>query len=116
MGIFILDNGHYQGWARTHWEFVKNDCATDGVKMQITLNIYEWGFKNEKHGKAFEPHVWHRSEFLQKNFIRFFSPEYMVEDLYVVVPSIENASMSFSFEHRGQEIVVTTAKHIVEVF
>lgn len=74
--------------------------------MQITLNIYERGFQGAKQGKAFEPHVWHRTEFLQKNFVRFFSPDYLLEVLYVEVPSIQDAPDSFSFTFNGQEIYV----------
>jgi hypothetical protein len=74
--------------------------------MQINLNIYERSFEGVKKGKPFEPYVWHREEFLQKNFIRFFSPEYLVNVLYVVVPSFKHTHVSFSFEYGGAEVVV----------
>ena len=79
--------------------------------MQITLNIYERGFKDEKHGKAFEPHVWHRAEFLQKNFIRFFSPDYLLDELYVEVSSTAAAPDSFTFEFNGHHVTVVTKAH-----
>ena len=57
----------------------KKHCATYGVKMQITLYIYETGF---------EPQVWHEAEFLQNNFVRFFSPVYLLTGLSISILSI----------------------------
>lgn len=74
--------------------------------MQITLNIYERGYQGNKQGKAFEPQVWHRAEFLQNNFVRFFSPDYLLDELYVEIPSVAEAPGSFTFEFNGNQIIV----------
>ena len=75
--------------------------------MQITLNIYERDFQGLKQGKAFEPQIWHRAEFLEKNFVRFFSPDYLTEEVFVVVPSVGHVMETFSFEFNGCRITVT---------
>jgi hypothetical protein len=77
--------------------------------MQIRLNIYERGYQGIKMGKAFEPEVWHRVEFLEKNFIRFFSDNYLTEELYVEVSSTKTALSSFSFEFNGSHIEIVTS-------
>jgi hypothetical protein len=72
----------------------------DGVKMQITLNIYERGYHGTKQGKAL------------KNFVRFFSHEYLLGELYVQVPSVALAPDAFSFEFGGHHITVFTKSYI----
>jgi hypothetical protein len=81
--------------------------------MKIRLNIYERGFQAPREGKAFEPQIWHRAEFVQKNFVqknfvRFFSSEYLLEELYLDVPSVKGLPDSFSFNSQDKEISLKT--------
>jgi hypothetical protein len=76
--------------------------------MKIRLNIYERGFQGPREGKSFEPQIWHRAEFLQKNFVRFFSSDYLLEELYLEVPSVKSLPDSFSFNSQGKEIFLKT--------
>lgn len=76
--------------------------------MQITLNIYERGFEGTKQGRPFEPQVWHRVEFLQKNFVRFFSQKYITDELYVEVSAVSEVPEAFSFDFNGYRIDICT--------
>ena len=76
--------------------------------MKIRLNIYERGFQGPREGKAFGAQIWHRAEYLQKNFVRFFSSDYLLEELYLDVPSVKGLPNSFSFNSQGKEIFLKT--------
>jgi hypothetical protein len=62
--------------------------------VQIILNIYEGGF---------EP----QADFLQNNFVRFFSPDYLLDALNVKVPSLAAASDSINFMHIGVDFLIS---------
>lgn len=74
--------------------------------MEIKLNIYQRGFEGQKSGRVFEPQIWHRIEFLQKNFIRFFGPGYLVDELYVEVTPTSSKLDAFEFKFNGSLIRV----------
>lgn len=107
MALSMLDNGHYQAWAFAHWENDKNDCAIDGGYMDIKLNMYQRGSVGQRSGVVFEPQIWHRVQFLQKNLIRFFSTKYLVKELYVEVASTTDHMVAFEFNFNNRPIRVT---------
>ena len=72
--------------------------------MEIRLNIYPRGFIGEKRGASFEPQIWHRVPFLQKNLIRFFDKKYLVSDLFVEVSDYIDPLPDFCFDFNSDVI------------
>jgi hypothetical protein len=76
--------------------------------MRINLNVYLRGKQEDKAGIAFEPQIWHRPSFLQKNFVRFFDEKYLVADLFVDVSDYRDPLPDFCFEFKSDVIEVNS--------
>ncbi len=84
--------------------------------MKINLHVYLRASIEARCGVPFEPQIWHRTQFLQKNFIRGFTEAYLVPDLYVEVTDFKDSIESFSFEYNSENIEVSTSLFGASVF